>query len=86
MIAYDFFVAPFIEFAFMRRALAGALALAQGAGPIGVFQMLRRKSLVGDAKAHANQPGADEIEHRNRKTAVDLRDLRQIGDVSRAQA
>ena len=58
MIAYDFFVAPFIEFAFMRRALAGALALALGAGPIGVFLMLRRMSLVGDAMAHAILPGA----------------------------
>jgi len=58
VIAYDFFVAPFIEFAFMRRALAGALALALGAGPIGVFLMLRRMSLVGDAMAHAILPGA----------------------------
>ena len=58
MIAYDFFVAPFIEFAFMRRALAGVLALALGAGPIGVFLMLRRMSLVGDAMAHAILPGA----------------------------
>ena len=58
MIAYDFFVAPFIEFAFMRRALAGALALALGAGPIGVFLMLRRMSQVGDAMAHAILLGA----------------------------
>jgi zinc/manganese transport system permease protein len=42
----------------MRRALAGALALALGAGPIGVFLMLRRMSLVGDAMAHAILPGA----------------------------
>jgi zinc/manganese transport system permease protein len=55
---YDLFVAPFTEFAFMRRALAGVLALALGAGPIGVFLMLRRMSLVGDAMAHAILPGA----------------------------
>ncbi len=42
----------------MRRALAGTLALALGAGPIGVFLMLRRMSLVGDAMAHAILPGA----------------------------
>ena len=42
----------------MRRALVGALALALGAGPIGVFLMLRRMSLVGDAMAHAILPGA----------------------------
>jgi zinc/manganese transport system permease protein len=42
----------------MRRALAGTLALALGAAPIGVFLMLRRMSLVGDAMAHAILPGA----------------------------
>src|SRR5438128_4445388 len=54
----DIFIAPFTEFEFMRRALAGTLALALGAGPIGVFLMLRRMSLVGDAMAHAILPGA----------------------------
>ena len=55
---YDLLIAPFSEFEFMRRALAGVLALAFGAGPIGVFLMLRRMSLVGDAMAHAILPGA----------------------------
>ena len=55
---YDLVIAPFLEFEFMRRALAGVLALAFGAGPIGVFLMLRRMSLVGDAMAHAILPGA----------------------------
>src|SRR6202043_1604571 len=55
---YDFLIAPFSEFEFMRRALAGALALALAAGPLGVFLMLRRMSLVGDAMAHAILPGA----------------------------
>src|SRR5690349_10805418 len=55
---YDYFIAPFAEFEFMRRALAGTFALAIGAGPIGVFLMLRRMSLVGDAMAHAILPGA----------------------------
>jgi zinc/manganese transport system permease protein len=48
-VIYDTLIAPFVEFAFMRRALVGALALALGAGPVGVFLMLRRMSLVGDA-------------------------------------
>src|SRR3979490_1227745 len=52
------FIYPFAVFEFMRRALVGALALALGAGPIGVFLMLRRMSLVGDAMAHAILPGA----------------------------
>ena len=55
---YDLFIAPFTEFEFMRRALAGTFALALGAGPLGVFLMLRRMSLVGDAMAHAILPGA----------------------------
>ena len=55
---YDTLIAPFHEFEFMRRALVGVCALALGAGPIGVFLMLRRMSLVGDAMAHAILPGA----------------------------
>jgi len=51
-------LAPFTEFEFMRRALAGCLALALGATPVGVFLMLRRMSLMGDAMAHAILPGA----------------------------
>lgn len=50
--------APFIEFGFMRRALAGCLALSLGATPIGAFLMLRRMSLAGDAMSHAVLPGA----------------------------
>lgn len=55
---YDVLIAPFLEFEFMRRALAGVVALALGGAPIGVFLMLRRMSLVGDAMAHAILPGA----------------------------
>jgi ABC-type Mn2+/Zn2+ transport system permease subunit len=55
---HDTLFAPFAEFEFMRRALAGGLALALGAPPIGVFLMLRRMSLIGDAMAHAILPGA----------------------------
>jgi zinc/manganese transport system permease protein len=58
MLIYTTFVSPFIEFEFMRRALVGALALALGAGPVGVVLMLRRMSLMGDAMAHAILPGA----------------------------
>jgi zinc/manganese transport system permease protein len=51
-------IAPFTDFEFMRRALVGVLALALASGPLGVFLMLRRMSLVGDAMAHAILPGA----------------------------
>jgi zinc/manganese transport system permease protein len=54
---YDTLFAPFAEFAFMRRALVGGLALSVSGGPVGVFLMLRRMSLTGDAMAHAILPG-----------------------------
>ncbi|EHY79071.1 metal ABC transporter permease [Stutzerimonas stutzeri] len=42
----------------MRRALFGSVALACSAGPLGVFLILRRMSLMGDAIAHGILPGA----------------------------
>jgi zinc/manganese transport system permease protein len=51
-------IAPFVEFGFMRRALFGCVAISIGATPVGVFLMLRRMSLTGDAMAHAILPGA----------------------------
>ncbi len=57
MMLYDLLVAPFAEYAFMRRALAGSVVVSIGAAPIGVLLMLRRMSLVGDAMAHAILPG-----------------------------
>ena len=49
---------PFADFEFMQRALIGVIAIALGGGPAGVFLMLRRMSLTGDAMAHAILPGA----------------------------
>lgn len=57
MHVWDLLVQPFIDFGFMRRALAGSWALAFAAGPLGVFLVLRRLSLMGDAMAHAILPG-----------------------------
>ncbi len=54
----DLLYTPFSEFEFMQRALVGVIAIALGGGPIGVFLMLRRMSLTGDAMAHAILPGA----------------------------
>ncbi len=54
----EFLFSPFADFGFMRRALAGCLALSLGATPVGVFLMLRRMSLMGDAMSHAILPGA----------------------------
>ena len=55
---HDLLIAPFSEFAFMRRALAGSIALAVAGPPLGVFLILRRMALTGDAMAHAILPGA----------------------------
>ncbi|MCW5653753.1 metal ABC transporter permease [Hydrogenophaga sp.] len=49
---------PFMEFGFMRNALLGCVLLSVSAAPVGVFLMLRRMSLMGDAMAHAILPGA----------------------------
>ncbi len=49
---------PFAEFGFMQRALLGCLLLSASAPLVGVFLLLRRMSLTGDAMAHAILPGA----------------------------
>ena len=55
---WDAIVQPFSDFGFMRRAMLGCIAISVGATPVGVFLMLRRMSLTGDAMAHAILPGA----------------------------
>jgi zinc/manganese transport system permease protein len=55
---YDTLIAPFADFGFMRRALVASLALSIGGASIGVFLILRRMTLMGDALAHALLPGA----------------------------
>ena len=54
---HDLLIAPFTEFAFMRRALIACIAISLSAGPIGAFMVLRRMSLMGDAMSHAVLPG-----------------------------
>jgi zinc/manganese transport system permease protein len=56
-VIYDLLLEPFIAYGFMRRALVACLALAVSVAPVGVFLMLRRMSLTGDALAHAILPG-----------------------------
>ena len=55
---WDLIIAPFADFGFMRRALFGCIVISISATPVGVFLMLRRMSLTGDAMAHAILPGA----------------------------
>ena len=54
----DLLIGPFLTYGFMSRALVGAVVIALSAAPVGVFLMLRRMSLSGDAMAHAVLPGA----------------------------
>ena len=55
---YELLIQPFTEFSFMRYALAAVVFLALSAAPVGVFLVMRRMSLVGDALSHAVLPGA----------------------------
>lgn len=56
--AWALLVAPFADFGFMQNALLGCVLLSVSAAPVGVFLMLRRMSLTGDAMAHGILPGA----------------------------
>ncbi|MFC3874019.1 metal ABC transporter permease [Neisseria musculi] len=55
---YELITTPFAEFDFMRYALASVVCLALSAAPVGVFLVMRRMSLIGDALSHAVLPGA----------------------------
>ncbi|MGE5538461.1 MAG: metal ABC transporter permease [Gemmatimonas sp.] len=53
----DWVSGPLAEPGALRRALVACLALSLGSGPVGVFLVLRRMSLIGDTMAHAILPG-----------------------------
>ncbi len=53
---HDLLLAPF-EMGFMRRALAGCIALSLSGPPLGVFLVLRRISLMSDVLQHGILPG-----------------------------
>jgi zinc/manganese transport system permease protein len=53
----EFFLSPF-HYEFMQNALISCFCLSLGCGPVGVFLVLRRMSLMGDALSHAVLPGA----------------------------
>lgn len=54
---YTQLIHPFVDHAFMQQALLGTWLLSLSACPVGVFLMLRRMSLTGDAMSHAILPG-----------------------------
>jgi zinc/manganese transport system permease protein len=53
---FGIFATPFTD-EVARRALVAIIVLSFGSAPIGVFLMLRRMSLMGDAMSHAILPG-----------------------------
>lgn len=53
---HEILLGPF-ELAFMRRALAGCLAISLAGPPLGVFLVLRRMSLMSDIMQHGVLPG-----------------------------
>ncbi|MGR4050969.1 metal ABC transporter permease [Kosakonia cowanii] len=54
---WHLFFQPFIDYGFMRRALVVCLALSVSTTALGIFLLLRRMSLMGDALSHAILPG-----------------------------
>ncbi|MDN3700131.1 metal ABC transporter permease [Vibrio artabrorum] len=47
----------YVQFGFMRRSIFACIALSLSLPPLGIFLLLRRMSLVGDALSHAVLPG-----------------------------
>lgn len=53
----DYWLTPFIDYLFLRRALMATFAISLSCAPLGVLLILRRMSLMGDALSHAVLPG-----------------------------
>lgn len=51
------FIDPFLVLPFLKRALAASIMIAVSSGLVGVFLLLNRMSLVGDALSHGVLPG-----------------------------
>ena len=51
------FIDPFIMLPFLKRALVVSIMIAVSSGLVGVFLLLNRMSLVGDALSHGVLPG-----------------------------
>lgn len=51
------FIDPFVMLPFLKRALVASIMIAISSGLVGVFLLLNRMSLVGDALSHGVLPG-----------------------------
>ncbi len=54
---YDYLIAPFVDYPFMRRALIACFCVTISSGIAGIFLVMKRMSLVGDALGHGILPG-----------------------------
>ena len=54
---YALFIDPFVSLPFLKRALVASVMIAISSGLVGVFLLLNRMSLVGDALSHGVLPG-----------------------------
>lgn len=54
---WSLFIEPFLEFAFLRRALVESVILSLSFSVIGLLLVTRRLSLIGDTLSHAMLPG-----------------------------
>lgn len=57
MTFYKYLIEPFVQYTFMQKALIGCVGLSLLGGPIGVFLILRRMTLMGEALSHGILPG-----------------------------
>ncbi len=58
MTFYDAILLPFMDYGFMKRALAACVIMAASGAPLGVFLVLRRMTLMSEVTSHAILPGA----------------------------
>ena len=54
---YEILISPFVEYDFLYRALLTGVFISISSAPLGVFLILRRVSLMGDAISHGILPG-----------------------------
>ena len=54
---FEFFLEPFMQYLFMKRAIIACFSLSLGCTGVGVILVLRRMSLIGDALSHSALPG-----------------------------
>lgn len=57
MTLIEIFADPFLDYGFMKRAMTACMTIAISGTPLGIFLVLRRMALMGEAISHAVLPG-----------------------------